>query len=921
MGRIQSNIGLITGMPIGDTVDQLMALAAKPRDMLAERTEKLKVEQVAVTELSAYLLSVRYVTDNLGKEEVFDQRAVSSSNEAVLSATVTGNPAVGLHQFTPLRTAQSQQLLSSGFRSDVEPLGGGTLSFRFGDHVQRGTELSRFGEGDGVVRGRIRITDRSGATAEIDLSTVQTVDDVLEAINSDARLNLSAVAAGDGIRLIDHTGQSISNLKVQEVSGGTTAASLGLDGIDVAASTADGRDMLALYEDLELDLLNDGSGVYISPVFADFSFQLRDGTAGEVDFSPIESGSNQVDKMVTLGQIMEAINAVEPEKLRVAIGPDGERLVLTDLTEGDGTFALADGVEPGTLRDLGLDGTAVDGVITGGRIHGGMKTVLLGSLNGGRGLGTLGTLELTDRSGASDTIDLSAAETLDDVIGALNAAGVAVTARINAARNGIELLDTSGAYAGNFIVANGDSSGTADKLQIAADEAATSVQSGDMHLQVISHNTLLSDLNGGAGMARGRISIQDSQGNSAQANFSGSAFSTVGDVIRQINHAPLQIHAEINETGDGIRITDLGGGPGKLKVTDVNSTTAADLHLLGDAVYQQVDGESTMVVDGSTTYTVELDDTDSLAALRQKIEDLHAGVGAATFVDGSNKPFRLLLQSQQAGSAGELMIDASGLDFSFQETARARDALLVLGEAGTSSANVLISSSSNTFDEVLTGISLHINQASTSPVMISVAQSDTDLVANVRVMVENYNKFRERLNELTAYDELNDVRAILSGDSAALRLDTELSYLLSGRFTAAGSIQSLGELGISFTDTGTLTLDETKLTSRFASDPSGVKAFFTEENFGFSAKFDQLTEQLSNPDQSLLTQRFNTLRDKIERQEQRIEFLNARLERERERLYLQFYQMEMAIGKLQSNMSAIDLIQPITPLASGGSGD
>ena len=34
MGRIQSSVGLITGIPIQDTVDQLIKLAAKPRDLL-----------------------------------------------------------------------------------------------------------------------------------------------------------------------------------------------------------------------------------------------------------------------------------------------------------------------------------------------------------------------------------------------------------------------------------------------------------------------------------------------------------------------------------------------------------------------------------------------------------------------------------------------------------------------------------------------------------------------------------------------------------------------------------------------------------------------------------------------------------------------------------------------------------------------
>ncbi len=93
---------------------------------------------------------------------------------------------------------------------------------------------------------------------------------------------------------------------------------------------------------------------------------------------------------------------------------------------------------------MGLTGTAVDGVITGRRIISGANTVLLSSLGGGKGLGELGAINLTDRNGASATVDLSNAETLEDVIEAINAAPVQITARVNQARNGIELMDTSG---------------------------------------------------------------------------------------------------------------------------------------------------------------------------------------------------------------------------------------------------------------------------------------------------------------------------------------------------------------------------------------------------------------------------------------------------------------------------------------------
>ena len=72
-----------------------------------------------------------------------------------------------------------------------------------------------------------------------------------------------------------------------------------------------------------------------------------------------------------------------------------------------------------------------------------------------------------------------------------------------------------------------------------------------------------------------------------------------------------------------------------------------------------------------------------------------------------------------------------------EETARARDALLVFGEAETAATSVLISSSTNRFRNVLSGVTLEVKQAADTPVTITVSTSDTDLVATVQVMVDN----------------------------------------------------------------------------------------------------------------------------------------------------------------------------------------
>lgn len=1036
MGRIQLSTGLITGIKIEDTVEALMQLAARPRNLVSKRTQVLKQEQVAVSELAALLYTVQYTATNLDKDDLYDERTVQSSNASVLSATLTGDPPKGNYQFTTVRLAQYHQLLSSGFETDTGLIGGGTLTFRFGAHVERSLDLDAFGGGQGVARGMIRITDRSGASAEIDLSTVQTVDDVLEAINSNATIDVTAATNGDCIRLTDHTGQTVSNLKVQEIGGGTTAASLGLAGIDAAEDSADGQDVVWLTDDLELDLLNDGSGLLVDQVLDDIHYELSDGTSGDIDLSP-RSGA-EVDEETTLGDVLDVINAAAPGKLKAEIAPDGDRLLLTDLTTGGETFTLQSLNDSSALKDLGLDGDSVDGVITGRRILGGVKTVLLSSMEGGQGLGELGTLALTDRSGASDTVDLSGAETLSDVIDLVNAAAVGIVAQVNQATKGIELVDTTGASAGNLIVANADATNTADKLAIAVDADVTSVDSGDLHLQIIAHNTELSDLNGEAGVARGKLTIYDTTGQHAQLDLANDGIQTVGDVIRTINGLGLQIQAELNETGDGIRIRDLAQGDGSLRVEEGNYTTAADLHLLGEAVEVEIDGQTTQVIDGSTTYVVELDDgTDqitndtrldelnngdgvargsftivdtlgaeatldldatgiatvgglidainhfslaveaelnetgdgirirdlahgsktlqvlegdsttaedlhllgsveeidfegqttqvidgagayatvqSLGDLCEKINSLNAGVVATVLYDGSGKPYRLSLQSGQSGRAGELVVDTSAVDFTFQETARARDALLAFGESSAAGSGVLISSSSNTFENVISGIQLQVKQVSDTPVTVTVDTTDTTLVATVATMVDNYNRFRERLLELTEYNVESETRSILTGDSTALRLDTDLSYLLSGPFRGTGSIQSLAQLGVSFEDDGTLKFDQSSLKTGFAEDPEAVKSFFADAELGLSAKLGDLIERLSGEESSLLSERLKVLSAKIEDNEERIAFLNERLEAQRDRLYLDFYRMELAVAKLQSNLSVLDIIQPLTAL-------
>lgn len=908
LGTIQTGIGLATGMDIAGTVDALMEISARPRDNAQKQLEGLQAEQIAITELSAMLVSCQYLTSNLGKETVYAKRSITSNNTDALSAVVAGTPAVGSYQFTPLQTVQNHQYFSGGFAEMDEPLSTGSLSIRFGENVTRSVMLSELNGGEGFSRGKIRITDQSGASAVIDLSTALTVDDVLDAINENETINVTAEALGDSFRLTDNTGLSISNLKVVEVSGGNTAASLGLDTIDTADDSVEGLDVVRLYEQMSLDELNDGSGVRFDWVLEDIQYELRDGTTGTIDLGDSSESSSTPS---TLGELLDAINAAAPDKLHIEIAADGDRLVVQDLTTGTGSTTLTSMGDSGVLSDLGLEGVAaVDGTITGGKLLGGMGTVLLSSLNGGSGIGELGSLEITDRSGASATIDLSSAETLQDVIEAIDAAGIGVTAQVNSAKNGIEVVDISGSY-GTLTITDSDGKGSADKLGLAVDSAVVSVDSGDLHLQVVSESTQLDTLNGGSGVGTGSILIANSKGSQYKVTIDDS-FKTIGDVIRAINSATTTVSAEINETGDGIKLTDLAGGSGTMEVTEVGTgTTAADLNILGKAESVEVEGETLSQIDGRMTRTIEIEEDDTLETLQEKINDLGMGVSAEIFADGSKNPYRLSITSEQAGKAGEMVIDISQAGFSLYETVEARDARLVFGGGESAVDGIIVSSSSNKFKDIIEGATLTIKKSSDDPVTVTVERSSSELVATIETFVANYNKFRELLDDYTEYDLISENHAILAGDATARRFEEDMSRVLTQRFFGSDTVGSIAQIGIDIGDDGELTFNKDKFERLFEADPEGVEAFFTDEDRGFSKILTDTIEQLAGADGSLWSSRDNSLARQITQKEERITFLDEKLEFQREQMLLDFYYMEQAISQIQSLMTSINSIQYI----------
>jgi flagellar hook-associated protein 2 len=903
MGRIQASTGLITGIPIQDTVDKLIAISAQPRDALVARQKTLTADQSAINDLMALALGVQFAIRKLDKAELFSTLKATSSDPKLLTATASSSATPGQYQFVPARLAQTHHALSSGVADRDLGLGGGSFSFRFGGQVNSGIGLGDLNAGAGVSRGKIKITDRNGASAVIDLRYVQTIDDVLAAINGTDDIDVTAEASGDQLVLHDNSGGA-GNLRVQEVSGGTTAADLGLAGINVAANDATGQDIVELFTGLRLDQLRDGNGFSLRPELDELHVTFRDNSAAlDIDLDPTGDPAPK-----TLGDIIDRINAADPARLQAQVSADGKRIELKDLTVGAGTFAVTSPSGGSVAEELGLTAAAVGDTITGSRVISGLKTTLLGTLNGGQGLGTLGTINLTDRSGATGAVNLASAESLDDVIDAINAAGLDITASYNGARNGLLLTDSSGSTISNLIVANGDATNTATKLGLAVNVAATTVNSGTLNRQVVSRNTLLSSYNGGQGVAKGTFTITNSQGTAAAVNLTSLAPKTIGDVIDAINALAINVEASINDAGDGIVLTDTAGGAGTLTVADSGTgRAAADLHLRGS-------GDPT-TIDGSTTYTITLGANDSLDDLVEKINDLKGGASASVFADPSGSlRYHLSLLSGVTGKAGELLIDGSDLGLSFRDVTAAQDALLQVG--GDANVGVLVSSAANKFTDVVPGLDVTLAGASTDPVTVTVAATGDEVATALQLFVDQYNKMRDKLATYTSFDLDAGTKGTLFGSTETLRLDNDLSRAISSRYFNDGTIRSLAELGVSIDDKGKLSLDKTKLQAKFDEDPAAVTEFFADEDRGFAGKLDTILESLVGENHSVLVGRVESIQKQLDDAASRIDIWNARLDRERERLMNEFFNLENIVASIKNNLNAISQIQFIPPLSS-----
>ncbi|MBS0435379.1 MAG: flagellar filament capping protein FliD [Proteobacteria bacterium] len=315
---------------------------------------------------------------------------------------------------------------------------------------------------------------------------------------------------------------------------------------------------------------------------------------------------------------------------------------------------------------------------------------------------------------------------------------------------------------------------------------------------------------------------------------------------------------------------------------------------------------------GSTPVTVTIDASDTLAAIRDKINSSGAGVTASILNDGSGA--RLMMRSNSTGLANAFSttVSGTGLDgLAFDAGSASGGATLsqAAADAAATINNLPITSASNTLADVLDGVTLTLNAETIDPVTVSVT-SDTDaLKKKINDFASAYSALAALIKTDTKYDATSKTAGVLQGDSSIVGVQNQLRSLLGSTSGASGTYARLSDIGLELQQDGSLTVNSTKLDKALANLPEITKLFsnsnLTDASLdGFGKRFRTLTSSMIGIDGGL-SSRSQALSDKLKRNQDDQDRMQTRLDQTQKRLEKQYGALDKQMASLNSLSSYV----------------
>jgi len=286
----------------------------------------------------------------------------------------------------------------------------------------------------------------------------------------------------------------------------------------------------------------------------------------------------------------------------------------------------------------------------------------------------------------------------------------------------------------------------------------------------------------------------------------------------------------------------------------------------------------------------------SAADIVKAVNDAAAGVTAAAITD-ENGVQHLVLTSTTTGASSALSLKdtASGTAIGAATLSEGIDARATVG------GSFSVTSATNTFTNLVDGVSVTVSATSADPVTITTSRNDATVTGAVSSAVASMNSV---LGDISFHTRLaagkvasSTSGGLLAGDSTMRDLSSSVLDLVSGSVgTDAAALA-----GLSVTREGTVAFDIAKLTALLVSDPKKAESVLTA--FGEAVK--EVGDRASNPTTGSLTLMVAGTQSSTKQLTQQIADWDVRLALREAALNTKWARMETMLGQLQSQSDAL----------------
>jgi len=308
------------------------------------------------------------------------------------------------------------------------------------------------------------------------------------------------------------------------------------------------------------------------------------------------------------------------------------------------------------------------------------------------------------------------------------------------------------------------------------------------------------------------------------------------------------------------------------------------------------------LVDGSLSGTLTLKDQTFKLGDYATLDDAAKAINAtadlgvqATLVR-SNGEVSLVLTSSESGAANAFAHSLTGTAATTTPLSTAADAQIRMG-GSFESGGILLTSSSNTFDNVIDGVSLSVNKVHKSgdtALTLTVGQDQSATKGKAQSFIDAFNALMTSFDSLTASGSDSSARGALAGDSSIRSIESRLNGLLRNDF--AGS--SLIDFGISADRNGKLTIDTSRFEAAVAKDPAAFEALFTGKD-NLLDSIDKTVASYTSSANGMLKNRMDTLDMNLRRIDEQFENLQQQYDNYYSRYLKQYTSMMQTMQSME----------------------